>query len=526
MVQAALFDGPSPNGTLTEAYLEMSRGALAVRGDVWPWVRTSRVLADVVGTSHGLGNDGELGAHLREALDSLDADVDFAAYDNDGPDGIANSGDDDGYVDVVTFEYLEVSASCGGPAIWPHRWTMSARIGGPYLTDDVSIDREPIRIDDYITQSATDCEGLSVQHASTMAHELGHALGLQDYYHWIDRSAGARGRRWVLGCWELMAAGSWGCGPAEDPRADFGPTHLSAHSKHRLGWIDYIEVGEVWNEEVVLDPVQTSGLALRIPLDAEGREFLIAEHRAQTGFDAQLPASGVLFYKQDLTASLQPDPESGDPYFLTLLEHDDDRGLLRTDAEGGDRGVATDAWGAAGTAGALHAASRPPLRLSAGGATSVTVHEVSVVGSRARLVVSTSPTPRLVAPGSPAALPVSLRVAGGVIPYRASWYGPEGLAVTLDGDELRLAGSPDMGLPELVVAVHDAVGTASRPLVVSPSGYAEWTIDVPELLRPILELDGEPLSDVQLGFLDELGNRNGRYDVGDLRRWLRENPAG
>jgi len=173
-----------------------------------------------------------------------------------------------------------VAASCGGPGIWPHRWTMSARLGSPYLTDDVSIAGGRIRIDDYITQSATDCGGVGVQDASTMAHELGHALGLPDYYHWIDRSAGARGRRWVLGCWDLMAAGSWGCGPVDDVPGDFGPTHLSAHSKHRLGWIDYLEVGEVWNQVVFLDPVQTSGRALRIPLDGRGREFLIAENPA------------------------------------------------------------------------------------------------------------------------------------------------------------------------------------------------------------------------------------------------------
>ena len=29
------------------------------------------------------------------------SDVDFGLFDNDGPDGVPNSGDDDGYVDIV-----------------------------------------------------------------------------------------------------------------------------------------------------------------------------------------------------------------------------------------------------------------------------------------------------------------------------------------------------------------------------------------------------------------------------------------
>jgi hypothetical protein len=48
-LQRAIFDGPAARGTLTEAYLEMSRGQLTVTGEVTPWVRTSLTLAEVVG---------------------------------------------------------------------------------------------------------------------------------------------------------------------------------------------------------------------------------------------------------------------------------------------------------------------------------------------------------------------------------------------------------------------------------------------------------------------------------------------
>ncbi|MSR20024.1 MAG: M6 family metalloprotease domain-containing protein [Gemmatimonadetes bacterium] len=523
MVQASLFDGPSPYGTMTDAYREISRGALDVRGDVLPWVRTSYTLAQVVGASDGLGNDGQVGPYFREALDSLDATVDFAVYDSDGPDGISNSGDDDGFVDVITFEYLEVAASCGGPSIWPHRWTLGARLGAPYKTKDVGARGDTIRINDYITQGATDCSGLGVQGAGTLAHEFGYALGLADYYHWIDFNAGARGRRWVLGCWELMAAGSWGCGAVDDPTGAFGPTHLSAPLKQQLGWSRYIDVGEVWNQEFVLPSIQSSGVALRVPMGGDGTEFLIAEYRARSGFDQALPAQGVLFYKQDTDAARQPDPTSGAPYYLSVLERDGNRGLLKTHFEGGNRGEAGDVWGVGGGANELHALSVPALRLSNGAAASVTVHEVSVVNGQARLVLSTSAIPRLVPPAVPiSSLPASLRIAGGTMPYTVVGSSTEGVLLAVSGDDITLSGpTATGGAVQVVVSVTDAAGTASAPLVAWAAGSFVWEVEVSELLRPLLGSQGPPISYGQADYLDAAGNANGDYDVGDLRKWLR-----
>jgi M6 family metalloprotease-like protein len=530
-VQAALFDGPAPLGTITDAYLEMSRGALEVTGDVFDWVRTSRTLAETVGSTDGLGGDALVGAYFADALDSVDAGVDFAQYDNDGPDGVPDSGDDDGYVDVITFEYLEVSASCGGPAIWPHRWTMSAWNGAAYVTDDVGASGSAILVQDYITQGVTDCSGTGVQNAATIAHEFGHALGLPDYYHWVDRAAGPYGRRWVLGCWSLMAAGSWGCGSVQEPPDLFGPTHLTAHSKAVLGWVDYVEPSEVWNEQIELGPVRTTGKALRIPLDSVGREYLIAEYRDRAGFDAELPAAGVIFYKQDSSASRTPDPTSGAPYYLSVLEHDGNGALLEVHSEGGNRGEAGDVWGVGGAVDKLHAETPVPLRHSDGSATAVTVHEVSVQGGVARMLISTSPHPRLIAP--PGAVEVaqvvsfleSIRIAGGTMPFTALGAVPAGLAISADGDELVVRGSlTGNGPVDLFLWVRDAKGEVSAPVVVSLSSPVAWSAPLDELLRPFLNDPGESLAPEELLYLDDRGNRNGGYDVGDLRKWLRTRP--
>ena len=121
-ISTSLFQGPAPGGTLTEYYSEASYGQFTVEGDVQPWLRSSLTRGEVVGNEYGLGGDSRVGDYLVELLDSADARVNFARYDNDGPDGVPNSGDDDGIVDAVAFEFLEVSASCGGAAARIIRW--------------------------------------------------------------------------------------------------------------------------------------------------------------------------------------------------------------------------------------------------------------------------------------------------------------------------------------------------------------------------------------------------------------------
>ncbi|MDP2957124.1 MAG: M6 family metalloprotease domain-containing protein [Longimicrobiales bacterium] len=531
-IQRLLFDGPAPRGTLTESYLEMSRGKLRVAGRVLPWVRTSLTRAVVVGANAGLGNDAKVGPYLLEALVSVDALVDFGAYDNDGLDGVANSGDDDGFVDAMAFEFIEVAGSCGGPGIWPHLWGITPQNNGqPFFSADVGPTGVPIRVDAYIVQSAVDCGGVNPQDAATIAHEFGHVLGLPDYYH-PTTSGGAEVRRWVLGCWELMAAGSWGCGPHAPAGEPFGPTHMSARSKNYLGWLDYVTVGQVWDQEIVLEPVQKSGQALRIPLDTIGREHLLVEYRTRTGFDAQIPAEGLLVYHEDVQGAFRPNPATTTPYYLSLVEQDDNRGLVRNTLEGGNRGEAGDAWGVGGAVQELHLGTSPSLRLHAGGgATTVTFHEMVVKDGNARVRLSTGATPRVVAPTQ--ALTVTqvtpferrLRIAGGAMPYVASGSVPVGVTLVAEGDDLVLRGAVTSAGPfQLALRVTDAEGTSSTPLLV-PLTAGQWVVGDDRLLQAFLRSGAAPLTAGELTYLDFGGNGNGRYDVGDLRAQLRRKAA-
>lgn len=440
-VQRALFDGPSPYGTASEFYAEASGGRFGLTGQVTPWIRTSLTMAEVVGSEAGLGEDARTEAYLFEAVAAADSLLDFTRFDNDGPDGIPNSGDDDGVADAVAIQFLEVAGSCGGPSIWPHRsrleyWSDSV----PFETDDIGAAGTPIIVSDYTTQGATDCGGVEVQNAATIAHELGHVLGLPDLY---DRSRGLspEERWWVLGCWSLMAAGSWGCG-----RADQGdwvrPTHFGAWEKEVLGWLSEVEVVKpALDLSFTLEPVRTAGRVLKIPLEPSAPlsdgEYLLVEYRTKEGFDADLPVAGVLVYHVDPKVDgNQPCDSCPRIYRVGLLEADGNNSLRRNFLEGGNRGEAGDAWGVTGP-GSLTNNTDPSTRLNSGAPSPVTIYRIAVEEGQARVTLSS----RAIPPGT--------------------------------------------------------------------------------LLQEFLKTGLTPLTPEERAYLDSHGNGNGRYDVGDLRAYLR-----
>lgn len=70
------------------------------------------------------------------------------------------------------------------------------------------------------------------QHIGTIAHELGHHLGLMDYYD-VHGTTVSEWQNYTSSCLSLMDSGSWG----KDKSGDFLPYSLDAWSKYYLGWI-------------------------------------------------------------------------------------------------------------------------------------------------------------------------------------------------------------------------------------------------------------------------------------------------
>ena len=287
--QERLFGTGSGAVSVTELYNEMSLNVFTISGTVLDWLDMPRSRSYYEPADERYGN---LADFLRDALVLADPLIDFGEFDNDGADGVPNSGDDDGYVDVTAFIYATVAQSCGGTGIWPHRWTYSSaqyvagRTRAPFSTSDASANGGAILADDYIIQSGVQCDGENLMGTGTISHELGHALDLPDLYD-TDREDGTNSAG--IGVWGLMASGNW--------NRQTSPAHMSAWSKDELGWLD-VTVVDQHGTRMSLRPVQQDGSVARINVPGMNEHFLLA-NRQRRGSDEHLVQPGLLVWHVD-----------------------------------------------------------------------------------------------------------------------------------------------------------------------------------------------------------------------------------
>jgi len=291
-LQKELFDGPWTPGTMTEYYQEISYGRFTVKGTVFPWKTLGHDDAFYEGGAgcNGLCDTSKVGEFLKDTLDANDAAVDFSKYDNDGPDGVPNSGDDDGYVDFVAFVHPEAGGECGTSNIWSHRWTYNGWTGGDYTTKDAKHGGGFIKVNDYVIMPAFACGGTTMIQIGVFAHEFGHAFGLPDLYDTDDTNGDSQG----LGNWCLMASGSWG-GDGNSPER---PTHMSAWSKEFLGWV-LPTVVTADQSPATFPSVEDHATVIKVPISAT--QYYLIENRQKKLFDQNLPIGGLAIWKVNQT---------------------------------------------------------------------------------------------------------------------------------------------------------------------------------------------------------------------------------
>ncbi len=288
-------------GSLAHFYDIMSFGQLNLRGEVL----ARRYASDYPTTAYLAKNStvhGDYGNFVLEIMRQVDRDVNLSDFDNDGPDGVADSGDDDGIVDYVFVNTLSI----------PKGFLIGAATGivglgfNEYLSEDLGYNGQPIRILGGVNRGAIQQEGTWSQTVGSMAHEFGHSMGLPDLYDTSfleeeNQPPAADGAG--IGRWGLMGWGAHGW------YGDDGPEPLTAWSLEQLGWIgsenNQLIVLEEDANAVGLNDLVRGGVIFKVYLHATqlsnstiGQDYLLLEYRSTKGhyYNQDLPAAGLLIW--------------------------------------------------------------------------------------------------------------------------------------------------------------------------------------------------------------------------------------
>jgi M6 family metalloprotease-like protein len=250
--------------TLRTYYDEMSNNQFHLAGKLMGWIVLAGPEANYTGANDCTGSpfgttncngiwsaaaNFALQNGLREALNAVDASVNWSQFDNDGPDGVPNTTDDDGYVDMIMFAHPTRDGACGvlpgappgtiNNHVWSNRFffvNSTQTAIQDYVTNDASGSGHfaNVRISDYFVTSAlggsppatapglSPCDTTQIMPIGTAAHEFGHALGLPDLYDTGFETAG-------IGSFGLMGAGNFS--------TSWSPSRMESWSLSEMGWI-------------------------------------------------------------------------------------------------------------------------------------------------------------------------------------------------------------------------------------------------------------------------------------------------
>lgn len=397
--QDLLFGGmPS----LTDYYDAASGGLLTVSGDLWGWVTLPESQTFYSQGLGGVGTYPNNGQKMTEdavtgALAAY-ASLDLGQYDGDG----------DGVVDAVLIIHsgqgYEWAGATGGNspssspdpfAINSHKWVTVQRDFGSgaqvvdyYTCPELQLVR-PIHAPAWTDSVAT---------IGVYCHELGHMFGLPDYY-----DTGSLSNH--LSAWDIMDFGTWNRVVGTPAYAAPGslPGLPSAWSRMYLGWTTPEVVapaaGETVQEPRSLSSASEGAAPLQLLSNPFGvdwtstlagsGEYFLAEVRTKVGYDAGLPAPGLLIYHVDESRRNNDAARNQDGgALLRVLPQD---GVISLEP-----GDVTDPWPGAQTAfgplsdpdsrlwnGAESGVSLPAIGAIAGGSVSLTVDVTSLVAGLA-----------------------------------------------------------------------------------------------------------------------------------------------
>ena len=284
-----LFDPDRP-GSVSHFYHTMSRGRLQLQGAVAPGYYEAANEFDYYQAERS-NVRGEYPEFSHEVLALADADIDYTEFDNDGRDGIPNSGDDDRVVDAV---FIILNWVPRNFLVGPATGIMGLGLYPEFLARDKFSNGNHARVSSkrlFVMQGRSFTEA-----AGVLSHEFGHLLGLPDLFNlrWVLDGGGPGADSAGIGAWGLMGWGALGWKGVD------GPNPLSTWSRVQLGWVERQRPRQQ-HSQMRLAPMEESGEVYEILLPNSER-FLISNHRrSDNHYNRNMPGDGLLIWHADPT---------------------------------------------------------------------------------------------------------------------------------------------------------------------------------------------------------------------------------
>ena len=261
-------------GSVRDYFLAQSEGKFDLTFDVAGPVKLDNY--ETYGANEGgeRGNDTNVPAMIVAAVNAIAKDYNFAKYDWDG----------DGVVEQVYVIYAGRGEATGGAAntIWPHKYYLGSK----------RVTHNNVIINTYACSNELDTE-TTLAGIGTICHEFTHCLGLPDFY---DIDYEKNGLNLGMGTWDLMSGGNHNDN-------GFCPPNYTSYEKMFVGWKDPIELSEK-TEVANMGSLTNNGDAYVIYNQGNRNEYYLLENRQRKGWDAYIPASGLLAIHVDYDAEI------------------------------------------------------------------------------------------------------------------------------------------------------------------------------------------------------------------------------
>ena len=315
------FDDGRQKGSVHDYFYAQSDGQFELNFDVVGPVKMLDSYA-FYGQDGSNGDiDVNVGSMLVSAINMVSDQVNWADYDWNG----------DNEVEQVYFIYAGggQATGAGSNTIWPHKHNLR------YVkeTNFQPMVKDGITIDTYACSNEVNQKG-NTAGIGTLCHEFSHCLGLPDMYD-TSGNSGNTAANYGMGTWDLMNSGSYN-------NNGYTPAGYTSWEKMMAGWLEPVELA---SDAVVRDmkPLSEGGQSYIIYNPAYRNEYYMIEHRAQSGWDKNIPAEGMLILHVDYDKQIF-DYYNAPNTFLDGVNDHQRLTIFHADNTEGDRNETTDPY--------------------------------------------------------------------------------------------------------------------------------------------------------------------------------------